>query len=215
MDALLEAVAGNFEADEKLRQVLINRAPKYGNDDDEVDQFARFAGRIYCEEVEKYRNPRGGMFQPGLYPVSANVALGKNVAALPSGRKSKAPLADGISPTHGSDLNGPTAVIKSASKLDQMIASNGTQLNQKFAPKILEDEKGLRGLENIIRTYFSLGGKHIQFNVIDSKTLREAQHKPREHSNLVVRVAGYSAFFTQLHRDIQNDIIGRTEQLGF
>jgi len=215
MEGLMLALGNNFEAREYLRQRLINAAPRYGNDDDSVDELARFAGRVYCEEVEKYKNPRGGVFQPGLYPVSAHVPLGRNVAALPSGRKARTPLADGVSPTHDSDKKGPTAVIKSVAKLDHMIASNGTQLNQKFSPRVLEDEKGLRSLAELIRVYFSLGGKHIQFNVIDSKTLREAQKNPDKYANLVIRVAGYSAFFTQLHKDVQDDIIGRTEQVGF
>ena len=215
MEELLIAMEKNFEGGEELRQRVINGAPKYGNDDDYADQLARLAGRVYCEEMEKYKNPRGGMFQPGLFPVSAHVPLGRNTAALPSGRKATTPLADGVSPTHGSDKKGPTAVIKSVAKLDHMIASNGTQLNQKFFPKVLEDEKGLRSLAELIRVYFNLGGKHIQFNVIDSRTLREAQRDPEKYANLVVRVAGYSAFFTQLHRDVQDDIIERTEQVSF
>ena len=215
MEEILLALKENFERREQLRQILINAAPKYGNDDDYVDQLARWSGRVYCEEVERHKNPRGGMFQPGLYPVSAHVPLGRNTAALPSGRKAKTPLADGVSPTHGSDNKGPTAVIKSVAKLDHMIASNGTQLNQKFSPRVLEDEKGLRSLAELIRVYFNLGGKHIQFNVVDSKTLREAQKNPEKYTNLVIRVAGYSAFFTQLHKDVQDDIIERTEQVSF
>ncbi len=215
MEELVEALKEDFEGKEALRQRLINKAPKYGNDDDRVDLLAKMAGRVYCEEVEKYRNARGGMFQPGLYPVSAHVPMGRSVSALPSGRKATTPLADGISPTHGSDKKGPTAVVKSVAKLDQTIASNGTLLNQKFAPRVLDDEKGLRSLANLVRVYFNLGGKHIQFNVVGSKTLKAAQKNPQKYASLVVRVAGYSAFFTQLHRDVQDDIIGRTEQLGF
>jgi len=215
MDALISALKTDFENKEPLRQKLINGAPKYGNDIDYVDQLARHVGRIYCEEVEKYKNPRGGIYNPGLYPVSANVPLGRNTAALPNGRKAMTPLADGISPTHGSDQNGPTAVVKSVSKVDQMIASNGTLLNQRLSPGLLADKKGLQSLSNLIRTYFDFRGKHIQFNVVDSKTLREAQKKPDQYGNLVVRVAGYSAFFTQLHKDVQDDIIGRTEQSSF
>ena len=212
---LLAALSSDFEGREELRQTLINAAPKYGNDDDYVDQFARFAGRVYCEEVEQYRNPRGGVYNPGLYPVSAHVPMGKNVAALPSGRKATTPLADGVSPTHGSDKKGPTGVINSVGKLDHIIASNGTLLNQKFHPKVLEDEKGLRSLGDLIRSFFDMRGKHIQFNVIDSDTLRQAQKTPEQYAGLAIRVAGYSAFFTQLSRDMQDDIIERTEQQGF
>jgi formate C-acetyltransferase len=215
MNELLNALKEDFEGKEQLRQKLVNRAPKYGNDDDYVDQLAKFAGRIYCEEVEKYKNPRGGFFNPGLYPVSAHVPLGRNTAAMPSGRKAKTPLADGVSPTHGSDKMGPTAVINSVGKLDHIIASNGTLLNQKFHPMVLKEEKGLQSLANLIRVYFELNGKHIQFNVVDSNTLREAQKNPEKYMGLVIRVAGYSAFFTQLSRDMQDDIIERTEQQGF
>ena len=215
MSELLEALRTNFEGREDLRQTLINKAPKYGNDDDYVDHFARWAGRLYCKEVEKYRNPRGGYFQPGLYPVSANVPLGRNTAALPSGRLAALPLADGISPYRGMDKKGPTGVIRSVGKIDQTIASNGTLLNQKLSPILLDDPKGLRSLADLIRSYCDLGGKHIQFNVVDSNTLRAAQENPGEHSHLVVRVAGYSAYFTQLNKDVQDDIIARTEQTRF
>ena len=214
-EKLLSAVSDNFEGNEELRQTLINSAPKYGNDNDYVDLMAKFAGRIYCEEVEKYKNPRGGFYNPGLYPVSAHVPLGRNTAALPSGRKALAPLADGVSPTHGSDKKGPTAVVNSVAKLDHIIASNGTLLNQKFHPTVLQDIKGLKSLGNLIRTFFELGGKHIQFNVVDSNTLREAQKYPEKYTGLSIRVAGYSAFFTQLSKDMQDDIIERTEQQGF
>jgi formate C-acetyltransferase len=212
---LLTALKDNFKENEVLRQNLIHKAPKYGNDDDFPDRFAKFAGRVYCEEVERYRNPRGGLYNPGLYPVSAHVPMGRNVAALPSGRLASTPLADGVSPAHGVDKKGPTGVINSVGKLDHIIASNGTLLNQRFNPKLLEDEKGIRSLLNLVKGFFEMGGKHIQFNVVDSNTLREAQKDPQKYYNLVIRVAGYSAFFTQLSRDMQDDIIERTEHLGF
>lgn len=215
MEELLEAVRTNFEGGEELRQILVNRAPKYGNDDDYVDRFAAFAGRVYCQEVEKHRNPRGGVYNPGLYPVSAHVPLGRNTAALPSGRRARTPLADGVSPTHGSDKHGPTGVVNSVGKLDHMIASNGTLLNQKFHPSVLADAKGLKSMIDLVRGFFDQGGKHIQFNVVDTETLRRAQQKPEEYTGLAIRVAGYSAFFTQLSDDMQNDIVERTEQMGF
>lgn len=214
-EQLLSAVKTNFEGEEELRLSLLLGAPKYGNDDDYVDLLAKKSGRIYCEEVEKYKNPRGGTYNPGLYPVSAHVPLGRNTAALPSGRKAFKPLADGVSPTHGSDKNGPTAVVNSVAKLDHVIASNGTLLNQKFHPTVLQDGKGLKSLADLISTFFKMGGKHIQFNVVDSNTLKDARKNPEKYAGLAIRVAGYSAFFTQLSKDMQDDIIGRTEQQGF
>lgn len=215
MGKLLEALKSDFADAEPLRQKLLNQVPKYGNDDDYADRLARFAGRVYCEEVEKYRNPRGGAYNPGLYPVSAHVPMGRNVGALPSGRRAMTPLADGVTPVHHADRKGPTGVINSVSKLDHMIASNGTLLNQRIDPKLLQDERGLSNLANLIRGFFETGGKHIQFNVIDSKTLRAAQANPQTYSTLVIRVAGYSAFFTELNKDIQDDIIDRTEHVHF
>jgi formate C-acetyltransferase len=191
--------------------LLSEKAPKYGNDDDYVDSIAVEIARQYCQEVEKYKNARGGYFHPGLYSVSANVPMGMNVAALPSGRLDREPLADGISPAIGGDRNGPTSVVKSVSKLDHVIASNGTLLNQKFNPEALSTKAQLINFMNLIRVYFELGGWHIQCNVISAKTLREAQRNPEQYRNLLVRVAGYSAFFVDLDRSLQENIIARTE----
>ncbi len=208
---LKEALDSNFAGREDVRQMLINRAPKYGNDDDQVDSLAREAALIYCQEVEEYTNPRGGRFQPGLYPVSANVPLGAGTGATPDGRKAGTPLADGVSPVSGCDLKGPTAAVNSVSKLDHHIASNGTLFNQKFHPAALEGEGGLRNLASLVRSYFDQKGMHVQFNVVSRDTLLEAQKNPSKYRNLVVRVAGYSAHFTSLDRAIQDDIIERTE----
>lgn len=213
MGELLEACWSDFEGKEPLRQLLINRAPKYGNDDDYVDLLASEVGRIYCEVVKQYRNPRGGHYRPALYPVSANVPLGARVAALPSGRKARVPLADGIAPTHGSDKKGPSAVLRSAAKLDHIKATNGTQLNQKFNPTVLATDEAMERFVNLIRGYFDLGGAHVQFNVVSADTLRDAQKHPERYRDLLVRVAGYSAFFVELDKSIQDDIIGRTEHM--
>ena len=167
---------------------------------------------IYCEEVNRYTNPRGGKFQPGLYPASANVPLGSVVAATPDGRKAWSPLADGVSPISGCDTCGPTAAVLSVAKLDHEIASNGTLLNQKFHPSALEGDKGLDNLKAVTETYFENGGFHVQYNVISRDTLLDAQANPEAYKGLVVRVAGYSAFFTALDKSLQNDIIARTEQ---
>ncbi len=196
---------------EYLRQMLLNRAPKFGNDIDEVDDLARESAYIYCSEVEKYTNPRGGQFQPGLYPVSANVPMGADTGATPDGRKAGAPLADGVSPVSGRDQSGPTAAINSVAKLDHHIASNGTLFNQKFHPSALEGQSGLRNLSSLVRTYFDQKGLHAQFNVVSRDMLLDAQKNPEKYKNLVVRVAGYSAHFASLDKSIQDDIIERTE----
>nr|WP_295970815.1 glycyl radical protein [uncultured Bacillus sp.] len=197
---------------EYIRQMLENGAPKFGNDMDEVDDLAREAALIYCSEVEKYRNPRKGSFQPGLYPVSANVAMGAQTGATPDGRKAGAALADGVSPVSGRDKKGPTAAANSIAKLDHHIASNGTLFNQKFHPSAIAGQTGLENLSALVRGYFDQKGMHVQFNVVSRETLLEAQQDPEKYKNLVVRVAGYSAHFTTLDKSIQDDIINRTEQ---
>lgn len=193
-------------------QGLLNRTPAFGNDIDEVDMMARKCAQIYCKEVEKYTNPRGGQFQAGIYPVSANVLFGKDVAALPDGRLATMPLADGVSPRAGKDVNGPTAAANSVAKLDHFSASNGTLYNQKFLPAALEGDKGLQTFAALVRSYFDHKGMHVQFNVIDKETLLAAQRDPDSYRDLVVRVAGYSAQFTVLAKEVQDDIISRTEQ---
>lgn len=202
------APSSNYDA---IRR-LLESTPSFGNDIDEVDMVARKCARIYCLEVEKYTNPRGGQFQAGIYPVSANVLFGKDVAALPDGRLAKAPLADGVSPRQGKDVNGPTAAANSVAKLDHFIASNGTLYNQKFIPSSLEGDSGLKNFAALVRSYFDHKGMHVQFNVIDRARLVEAQREPEKHKDLVVRVAGYSAQFVVLAKEVQDDIISRTEQ---
>lgn len=191
---------------------MLDSAPAFGNDIDAVDLIARRCAQVYCKEVEKYTNPRGGQFQAGIYPVSANVLFGKDVAALPDGRPAKAPLADGVSPRQGKDVNGPTAAANSVAKLDHFIASNGTLYNQKFLPSALAGDTGLQNFASLVRSYFDHKGMHVQFNVIDRETLLEAQKDPDSHRDLVVRVAGYSAQFVVLAKEVQDDIISRTEQ---
>ena len=191
---------------------LMENTPWFGNDDDEVDMIARRCGQIYSYEVEKYKNPRGGQFQAGCYPVSANVLFGKDVGALPDGRLAKAPLADGVSPRQGKDINGPTAAAMSVAKLDHANYSNGTLYNQKFLPSALAGDEGLKRFASIVRSYFDHKGMHVQFNVIDRETLLAAQERPEDYKDLVVRVAGYSAQFTVLAKEVQDDIISRTEQ---
>lgn len=203
------AAAGNGEY---IRQLLLNGAPKYGNDIDEVDDLARETALIYCREVQKYKNPRNGQFQPGLYPVSANVPMGQITGATADGRKAGEPLADGVSPASGRDQAGPTAALNSVAKLDHSIASNGTLLNQKFHPSALSGQEGLNNLSALVRGFFDQKGMHVQFNIVSKEMLQDAQQHPDKYKNLVVRVAGYSAHFVSLDRSIQEDIISRTEQ---
>jgi len=189
----------------------INALPKFGNDIDDVDDLARKVAYTYSRPMEKHKNPRSGTFQAGLYPVSANVPLGAQTGATPDGRLAGTPIADGVSPTAGKDINGPTAAANSVAKLDHGIASNGTLFNQKFHPSALQGAKGLNSFVNLIRSFFDQKGMHMQFNVVDRDTLIDAQKNPEKYKNLIVRVAGYSALFTTLAKSLQDDIIGRTE----
>jgi formate C-acetyltransferase len=191
---------------------MIDELPKYGNDIDEIDLFARDVAYVYTRELEKYRNPRGGIFHAGLYPVSANVPLGAQTGATPDGRLAHEPIADGVGPRSGSDKLGPTAAANSVAKLDHAIASNGTLYNQKFHPSALSGMTGLQNFASYIRAYFDQKGMHMQFNVVSRETLLDAQKHPENYKSLVVRVAGYSALFTTLSRSLQDDIINRTEQ---
>lgn len=212
-DELLAVLKANFATPEgeKVRARLINRFEKYGNDIDDVDNISAELLRHYCKEVEKYRNPRGGIFTPGSYTVSAHVPLGAVVGATPDGRLAGEQLADGgLSPMLGQDMQGPTAVLKSVSKLDNYLLSNGTLLNVKFTPATLEGDAGLQKQADFLRAFTQLKLQHIQFNVVNAETLREAQRRPQDFAGLVVRVAGYSAFFVELSKEIQDDIIRRT-----
>lgn len=209
-------IDGNASAEEKAfyDKMLedIGNVPKYGNDIPEVDSFARDVAYVYTREIEKYKNPRGGMFHAGLYPVSANVPLGQQTGATPDGRFAHTPVADGVGPGSGRDVNGPTAAANSVARLDHAIASNGTLYNQKFHPSALKGMEGLLKFTSYIRAFFDQKGMHVQFNVVSRETLLDAQKHPENYKNLVVRVAGYSALFTTLSKSLQDDIINRTEQ---
>lgn len=193
---------------------LIDEAPKFGNDIEEVDALARDAAYTYTKPLENFKNPRGGQYQAGLYPVSANVPLGAQTGATPDARLAHMPVADGVSPSAGRDTHGPTAACNSVAKLDHGIASNGTLFNQKFHPSALSGTQGLVKFVALIRSFLDQKGMHMQFNVVSRDTLIEAQKNPEKFKHLVVRVAGYSALFTTLSRSLQDDIIRRTEQ-GF
>ena len=200
----------------RFREILelIDQVPKFGNDNRVVDAFARDVAYTYTRPLLKYRNPRGGKYHAGLYPVSANVPLGAQTGATPDGRLAHTPVADGVSPSAGKDICGPTAAANSVARLDHGIASNGTLFNQKFHPSALSGDQGLDNFVALIRSYFDQKGSHVQFNVVDRNTLLDAQKYPEKYRHLVVRVAGYSALFTTLSKALQDDIIRRTEQ-GF
>ena len=193
---------------------MITALPKYGNDIPEVDEFAREVGNTYTKPFSNFTNNRGGVFQAGLYPVSANVPLGYQTGATPDGRLAYTPIADGVGPASGRDVKGPTATANSVAHLDHGIASNGTLFNQKFHPSALAGMGGLEKFVAYLRTYFDQKGMHVQYNVVTKETLIEAQKNPEKYKTLVVRVAGYSALFTTLSRSLQDDIINRTEQSG-
>jgi formate C-acetyltransferase len=196
---------------EEIRQEILD-LPKYGNDVDEVDEIAREAAYFYTKPLPNYQNPRGGIFQAGLYPVSANVPLGAQTGATPDGRLAHTPVADGVSPTSGYDLHGPTASCNSVARLDHADASNGTLFNMKIHPTAMSTEKDLWDFVSLVRGFFDQKGMHMQFNVVDRQTLLDAQAHPEKYAGLVVRVAGYSALFTTLSKSLQDDIIKRTEQ---
>ena len=218
VEATVQAVMASVTPEEKarykeIRQMILD-APKFGNDDEEVDAFARDVAYTYTKPLLKYHNPRGGQFQAGLYPVSANVPLGAQTGATPDGRLAGTPVADGVSPSAGRDTHGPTAAANSVAKLDHGIASNGTLYNMKFHPTALSGDEGLNNFVSLIRSYFDQKGMHMQFNVVSKETLLDAQAHPEKYKGLVVRVAGYSALFTTLSKSLQDDIIKRTE-MGF
>lgn len=211
-DVLTNAITPSEKSRFEEIKKMIDAVPKFGNDLEDVDAFARDVAYTYTRPLEKFYNPRGGQYQAGLYPVSANVPLGAQTGATPDGRYAYTPVADGVSPSAGKDVNGPTAAANSVSKLDHFIASNGTLFNQKFHPSALAGRQGLEKFVDLIRTFFDQKGMHMQFNVVSRETLIDAQQHPENYKHLVVRVAGYSALFTTLSRSLQDDIIKRTEQ---
>ncbi|MFW9788153.1 MAG: trans-4-hydroxy-L-proline dehydratase [Candidatus Thorarchaeota archaeon] len=214
MKELLDGLVTDFEENEVMRMTLLNRTPKYGNDDDFADALARDVFNTYFDLIDGRPNTKGGEYRVNLLPTTVHVYFGQVTGATPDGRNAGAPLSDGISPSHGADTKGPTAVIKSVAKIDHW-KTGGTLLNQKFMPEVLADEEGRMKLGNLVRTYFKLGGHHIQFNVVHADTLKSAQKSPELYQDLIVRVAGYSDYFINIGKDLQNEIIARTEQKRF
>ena len=210
-EELLNALHTNFENAPLIRAMLVNKAPKYGNDVEWVDNLGAKWANYFADGLKKYRNGRGGIYQMGLYTVSAHVPMGQNVAASADGRYAKDPLADGgVSAMYGRDTNGPTALLHSVSKLPFEKASNGTLLNMKFLPQFFKTQTGIVKFTQLLRAVCDLGISHIQFNVLNEADLRAAQEKPENYRGLTVRVAGYTAYFTELARDLQDEIIART-----
>jgi formate C-acetyltransferase len=214
MGELLAALRNDFEGDEKLRQTLLNKTPKYGNDDDYADDVMQAVFEAYCEVVEGRPNTKGGHYAVNLLPTTVHVYFGSVIGATADGRRAAEALSEGISPVQGADRHGPTAVIKSAAKMDHA-RTGGTLLNQKLTPQLLADDAGLVKLCHLVRSYFKLDGHHIQFNVVDAATLRSAQMEPEKYRDLIVRVAGYSDYFCNLGETLQNEIISRTEHGSF
>ena len=201
---------GDGERDEIYRQLFLNRAPKWGNDDDAADNTMRAAFDVFFAAVDGRPNERGGRYHIDMLPTTCHVYFGSVCGALPDGRQAGTPLSEGISPVQGMDRDGPTAVLLSAAKMDH-VRTGGTLLNLKFTPDLVADDDGRRKIAALIRTYFRLGGHHMQFNIVSAETLRQAQAAPQEHRDLIVRVAGYSDYFCDLSSALQNEIITRTE----
>ncbi len=208
---LYDALQANWEGYEQLRQTIINEVPHYGNDNDEVDELASWALGLFADIMANAEGPRG-KFSGGTFTMTAHIYMGAMIGATPDGRKAGEPIADAISPRQGFDKKGPTAYLRSAAKLPHRELSNGDQLNIRFTPSSVEGDEGAEKLKQLIKTYFNLGGMQVQFNVVSTKDLHEAQEKPEEHKDLIVRIAGFSTYFVTLSKNTQDDFIMRTEQ---
>ncbi len=213
MEQMLEVLKKNFEGFEEIRQKLIYRTPKYGNDKDYADLITQQIFEIVYNAIDGRPNTRGGVHRINLLPTTVHIYFGMVTGATPDGRKAFTPLSEGISPVQGMDINGPTSVIKSAGKIDHL-RTGGSLLNQKFSPKFFSSESGINNIAHLIRSYFKMGGHHIQFNVVSANTLRAAQEDPIKYRNLIVRVAGYSDYYINLGKDLQEEIIRRTEHFS-
>jgi formate C-acetyltransferase len=214
IESLLEALSADFEGHANLRRTLLNKTPKYGNDDDYADAIMVQVFDLFYNAVEGKKNTRGGEYHINMLPTTCHVYFGSVTGATADGRKAWQPLSEGVSPVQGADRRGPTAVIRSVAKMDHL-RTGGTLLNQKLTPSLLKDDTGLEGLVHLVRGYFKLDGHHIQFNVVDAATLKEAKAHPEQHRDLIVRVAGYSDYFCDLSEALQDEIIARTEQTEF
>ena len=213
METMLKVLKADYTGYEDLHHTMVYETPKYGNDDDYADEQARTVFNMFFEAVDGRPTARGATFRINMLPTTSHVYFGSVIGALPDGRKAGVPLSEGISPVQGADTHGPTAVLKSAAKIDH-IKTGGTLLNQKFSPSFFKDDTAIRKLGSLVRSYFRLDGHHIQYNVVSAETLRDAQKHPEKYRDLIVRVAGYSDYFNDLGEDLQNEIIRRTEHEG-
>ena len=211
MEEMMQAIEDNFEGHERILNLVSNKTPKYGNDDPYADSIMKELFEFYRKSVTGRPNMKGGTYRINMLPTTCHVYFGEVMMASPNGRLAHKPVSEGISPEKGADVNGPTAVVKSASKMDHL-QTGGTLLNQKFTPSVVQGEEGLEQMSNLVRTYFNMDGHHIQFNVIDKETLINAQKHPEDYKDLIVRVAGYSDHFRNLSKALQDEIIERTEQ---
>jgi formate C-acetyltransferase len=214
MNKMMKALQNNYEGSEQIRDALLNSTPKYGNDNDYADAILKDIFEAFFESVDGRPNTKGGYFRINLLPTTSHVYFGSKIGATPDGRYAELPVSEGISPVQGADVNGPTSVLKSAAKIDHL-RTGGTLLNQKFTPQIFDDEDSIDKIVLLIRAYFKMDGHHIQFNVIDADTLREAQEHPENYKDLIVRVAGYSDYFVDLTPELQEEIIRRTEHMSY
>ena len=214
LETLLTILRDDFVGHEQVRQMLLNKTPRYGNDDDYADDVMLALFEAYFDAIDGRKNTKGGTYHINLLPTTVHVYFGSVMGATPDGRRAWKPLSEGVSPVQGADRRGPTAIIRSVAKMDHA-RTGGTLLNQKFTPQLLKDDDGLDNLANLVRTYFKLDGHHIQFNVVDAATLNAAQKNPEQYRNLIVRVAGYSDYFCDLGKALQDEIIARTEHQSF
>jgi len=214
MEQILSSLKSNFQSQETIRQMLCNRTPKYGNDDEYADTLLRASFNAFHDSVTGRKNTKGGFYAVNFLSTTCHVYFGSVLGATPDGRRAGEPVSEGVSPVQGADRHGPTAVIKSVARMDQ-VRTGGTLLNQKFSPSLLEGEEGIDNLAHLVRSYFKLDGHHIQLNVITAETLRAAQANPEKYRDLIVRVAGYSDYFCDLSKVLQDEIISRTEHKSF
>jgi formate C-acetyltransferase len=214
MDAILKAVSKNFEGEEIMRQTIINNTPFYGNDDNYADSIALQVYNDLFDAIDGKPNTKGETYHLNMLSTTCHVYFGKVMGATPNGRLAQKSISDGTSPSHGADTNGPSAVIKSLTKIDQT-KSGGTLLNQRFLPSLLKRDEDLMKLGHLVRSYFALGGHHIQFNIVDTATLYAAQENPEDYKDLLVRMAGYSDYFNDMNADLQQEVIDRTENESF
>lgn len=214
LSEMLKALQNNYNGSEQIRDAMLNSTPKYGNDNDYADAILKDIFEAFFESVDGRPNTKGGYFRINLLPTTSHVYFGSKIGATPDGRFAEHPVSEGISPVQGADVNGPTSVLKSAAKIDHL-RTGGTLLNQKFTPQIFDDEESIDKILSLIRSYFKMDGHHIQFNVIDADTLREAQEHPENYKDLIVRVAGYSDYFVDLTPELQEEIIKRTEHSDY